>query len=226
MLSVTFGSQRGRGGAAGSALCLHWRRAGPVCPGIHLNMSSVVGFTALFGVAIMDGVLMVRWISTLAGSAWSWRAIGADQKRLRRSTSMVTPSFGHFPPRWPSGLGSDYAVPAGHGDRLGAVQFHNPYALRSCLSSTASSFPGCPRPRPRRPLRRPSAKAGRASPGRDDHRYRQPLEHLQASGGSRTCSGFRRNQPRIRPRDWRGDGRRDARFIRHTWPHGRPGAQG
>ncbi len=35
--------------------------------GMHLNMSSAVGFTALFGVAIMDGVLMVRWISTLRG---------------------------------------------------------------------------------------------------------------------------------------------------------------
>ena len=41
--------------------------------GMHLNMSGAVGFTALFGVAIMDGVLMVRWISTLRGKAWPWK---------------------------------------------------------------------------------------------------------------------------------------------------------
>ena len=33
--------------------------------GMHLNVSSGVGFAALFGVAIMDGVLMVQWITSL-----------------------------------------------------------------------------------------------------------------------------------------------------------------
>ena len=66
MLWVTFGSQRAAVvvllavpfACIGGVLALYVR-------GMHLNMSSVVGFTALFGVAIMDGVLMVRWISTL-----------------------------------------------------------------------------------------------------------------------------------------------------------------
>src|SRR5262249_53897339 len=66
LLWVTFNSQRAAllvllavpFACIGGVLAL-WVR------GMHLNMSSAVGFTALFGVAIMDGVLMVRWITTL-----------------------------------------------------------------------------------------------------------------------------------------------------------------
>ena len=66
LLWVTFGSPRAAivvllavpFACIGGVLALYVR-------GMHLNMSSAVGFTALFGVAIMDGVLMVRWISTL-----------------------------------------------------------------------------------------------------------------------------------------------------------------
>ena len=66
LLWVTFGSPRAAVvvllavpfACIGGVLALYVR-------GMHLNMSSAVGFTALFGVAIMDGVLMVRWISTL-----------------------------------------------------------------------------------------------------------------------------------------------------------------
>src|SRR5262249_37666021 len=66
LLWVTFGSQKSAMlvllvvpfACIGGVLALYVR-------GMHLNVSSGVGFAALFGVAIMDGVLMVRWITTL-----------------------------------------------------------------------------------------------------------------------------------------------------------------
>ena len=42
----------------GGALALYVR-------GMNLNVSTGVGFAALFGVSIMNGVLMVRWITEL-----------------------------------------------------------------------------------------------------------------------------------------------------------------
>ena len=82
--------------------------------GMHLNMSSAVGFTALFGVAIMDGVLMVRWISTL-------RVQGLGTGRRHRRRRIGTPAAdphdldrGHFRPvaGLPGhGLGSDVQRP-------------------------------------------------------------------------------------------------------------------
>ena len=84
MLWVTFGSQRAAVvvllavpfACIGGVLALYVR-------GMHLNMSSAVGFTALFGVAIMDGVLMVRWISTLRGPGHG--PGGGDRRRARWS---------------------------------------------------------------------------------------------------------------------------------------------
>ena len=115
MLWVTFGSQRAAVvvllavpfACIGGVLALYVR-------GMHLNMSSVVGFTALFGVAIMDGVLMVRWISTLRvqGMGLEEAIVEGALERLRPilMTSIVA-IFGLLPASLATGLGSDVQRP-------------------------------------------------------------------------------------------------------------------
>jgi hypothetical protein len=82
--------------------------------GMHLNMSSAVGFTALFGVAIMDGVLMVRWVSTLRvqGMVLEDAIVEGALERLRPilMTSIVA-IFGLLPASLATGLGSDVQRP-------------------------------------------------------------------------------------------------------------------
>jgi cobalt-zinc-cadmium resistance protein CzcA len=115
LLWVTFGSQRAAMlvllavpfACIGGVLALYFR-------GMHLNMSSAVGFTALFGVAIMDGVLMVRWISTLRlqGIAMEEAIVQGALERLRPilMTSIVA-IFGLLPASLATGLGSDVQRP-------------------------------------------------------------------------------------------------------------------
>jgi heavy metal efflux system protein len=115
MLWVTFRSQRAAVvvllavpfACIGGVLALYVR-------GMHLNMSSAVGFTALFGVAIMDGVLMVRWISTLRGQGMGLEEaiVEGALERLRPilMTSIVA-IFGLLPASLATGLGSDVQRP-------------------------------------------------------------------------------------------------------------------
>ena len=115
LLWVTFGSQRAAivvllavpFACIGGVLALYVR-------GMHLNMSSAVGFTALFGVAIMDGVLMVRWISTLRiqGMELEKAIVEGAMERLRPilMTSIVA-IFGLLPASLATGLGSDVQRP-------------------------------------------------------------------------------------------------------------------
>jgi cobalt-zinc-cadmium resistance protein CzcA len=115
LLWVTFGSPRAAllvllavpFACLGGVLALYVR-------GMHLNMSSAVGFTALFGVAIMDGVLMVRWISTLRiqGIAMEEAIVRGALERLRQilMTSLVA-IFGLLPASLATGLGSDVQRP-------------------------------------------------------------------------------------------------------------------
>jgi cobalt-zinc-cadmium resistance protein CzcA len=115
LLWVTFGSQRAAVlvllavpfACIGGVLALYLR-------GMHLNMSSAVGFTALFGVAIMDGVLMVRWITTLRvqGIAIEEAIVQGALERLRPilMTSIVA-IFGLLPASLATGLGSDVQRP-------------------------------------------------------------------------------------------------------------------
>jgi hypothetical protein len=115
MLCVTFRSPRAAVvvlfavpfACIGGVLALYVR-------GMHLNMSSAVGFTALFGVAIMDGVLMVRWISTLRGQgiAMDEAIVEGAEERLRPilMTSIVA-IFGLLPASLATGLGSDVQRP-------------------------------------------------------------------------------------------------------------------
>jgi hypothetical protein len=86
LLVVTFGSQ-----SAALAVLLSLPVAfiggavALVLRGMHLNVSSGVGFAALFGVSIMNGVLMVRSITTLRiqGLPLDEAIIEAAEGRLR-----------------------------------------------------------------------------------------------------------------------------------------------
>jgi cobalt-zinc-cadmium resistance protein CzcA len=115
LLVITFRSQRAAGvvilsvpfAFMGGALALTLR-------GMHLNVSSSVGFVALFGVSIMDGVLMVRWITTLRiqGLAIDEAIVEGAKSRLRPvlMTSIVA-ILGLLPAALARGLGSDVQRP-------------------------------------------------------------------------------------------------------------------
>jgi cobalt-zinc-cadmium resistance protein CzcA len=82
--------------------------------GMNLNVSGGVGFAALFGVAIMDGVLMVRWITTLRqqGEPMEQAIEQGALERLRPvlMTSIVA-ILGLLPASLATGLGSDVQRP-------------------------------------------------------------------------------------------------------------------
>ena len=115
LLLVTFGSQKEAllvllavpFAFIGGAIALYIR-------GMTLNVSSCVGFTALFGVAIMDGVLMVEWITALRqrGRSLDDAIIEGAQGRLRPilMTSSVA-ILGLLPASIARGLGSDVQRP-------------------------------------------------------------------------------------------------------------------
>lgn len=115
LLWVTFGSQKAAllvilvvpFACIGGVLALYVR-------GMHLNVSSGVGFAALFGVAIMDGVLMVRWISTLRaqGLALEDAIVRGALERLRPilMTALVA-ILGLLPASLATELGSDVQRP-------------------------------------------------------------------------------------------------------------------
>ncbi|HLY11119.1 MAG TPA: CusA/CzcA family heavy metal efflux RND transporter [Planctomycetota bacterium] len=92
---------------AGGALALAMR-------GMHLNVSSAIGCQALFGVAIMDGVLMVRWITNLRiqGLSVDEAIVEGAKSRLRPvlMTSIVA-ILGLLPAALATDLGSDVQRP-------------------------------------------------------------------------------------------------------------------
>ena len=90
---------------------------------MHMNVSTGVGFAALFGIAIMDGVLMVRGITVFRQQGWNLRnplfkgarASSAHSHYGHRGNfRLAARLIGNRP-----GLGR--AASSGHGDRLGAV---------------------------------------------------------------------------------------------------------
>jgi len=115
LLLTTFGSQKEAllvilaipFAFIGGTLALYYR-------GMTLNVSSGVGFTALFGVAIMDGVLMVEWITALRhkGLSIDDAIIEGALGRLRPilMTSAVA-ILGLLPASVARGLGSDVQRP-------------------------------------------------------------------------------------------------------------------
>ena len=91
----------------GGALALYVR-------GMTLNVSSGVGFAALFGVSIMNGVLLVEWIVALRD-----RGLGRDEAILRGALERMRPILmaslvailGLLPASVARGLGSDVQRP-------------------------------------------------------------------------------------------------------------------
>jgi cobalt-zinc-cadmium resistance protein CzcA len=81
---------------------------------MHINVSTGVGFCALFGIAIMDGVLMVRGINALreAGMALREAIVAGAQQRLRPILmTAIVAIFGLLPASLATGLGSDVQRP-------------------------------------------------------------------------------------------------------------------
>jgi heavy metal efflux system protein len=115
LLWITFASQRAAllvllvvpFASIGGVLALYVR-------GMHLSVSSGVGFTALFGVAIMDGVLMVRWITTLRmqGRDLEEAIVRGALERLRPILmTAIVAILGLLPASLATGLGSDVQRP-------------------------------------------------------------------------------------------------------------------
>jgi cobalt-zinc-cadmium resistance protein CzcA len=115
LLVITFGSVRGAmvvmfalpGAFIGGAMAIYLR-------GMNVNVSVGVGFAALFGVAIMDGVLMLQRISALRqeGVPIDEAIKNGAAERLRPvlMTSMVA-MLGLLPASFATGLGSDVQRP-------------------------------------------------------------------------------------------------------------------
>lgn len=81
---------------------------------MHINVSTGVGFCALFGIAIMDGVLMVRGINGLreAGRELRDAILTGAQQRLRPILmTAIVAIFGLLPASLATGLGSDVQRP-------------------------------------------------------------------------------------------------------------------
>src|SRR5207237_6358274 len=91
----------------GGSLALKFRH-------MNFNASTGVGFAALFGVSIMDGVLMVRWITDLRikGMELEQAIVNGALGRLRPvlMTSIVA-ILGLLPASLATGLGSDVQRP-------------------------------------------------------------------------------------------------------------------
>jgi cobalt-zinc-cadmium resistance protein CzcA len=115
MLLVTLGSLRGAlavglalpGAFIGGALAIHLR-------GMNLNVSVMVGFAALFGVSIMNGVLMSQRITNLRNEGMmlddAIRGGAAEMLRPIAMASLVA-MLGLLPASMATGLGSDVQRP-------------------------------------------------------------------------------------------------------------------
>ena len=81
---------------------------------MHMNVSTGVGFAALFGIAIMDGVLMVRGITVFRqqGLELADAIVQGALRRLRPILiTAIVAIFGLLPASMATGLGSDVQRP-------------------------------------------------------------------------------------------------------------------
>jgi cobalt-zinc-cadmium resistance protein CzcA len=81
---------------------------------MHVNVSTGVGFSALFGIAIMDGVLMVRGITVQrqAGAELRDAIVQGALGRIRPILiTAIVAIFGLLPASMATGLGSDVQRP-------------------------------------------------------------------------------------------------------------------
>lgn len=115
MLLITFGSFRSAVlvlmgvpfACVGGVIALDVR-------GMHVNVSTGVGFCALFGIAIMDGVLMVRGVNALRETGLELRdaILQGAQERLRPILmTAIVAILGLLPASLATGLGSDVQRP-------------------------------------------------------------------------------------------------------------------
>jgi heavy metal efflux system protein len=79
--------------------------------GVTLNVASGVGFIALFGVAVMNGVIMVAYLNrvreTVGVSLISAIAIGAGERLRPVLMTATVATFGMLPAALATGVGSD-----------------------------------------------------------------------------------------------------------------------
>jgi len=81
---------------------------------MHINVSTGVGFSALFGIAIMDGVLMVRGITVMREEVLELTEaiVQGELQRLRPiMITAIVAIFGLLPASMATGLGSDVQRP-------------------------------------------------------------------------------------------------------------------
>src|SRR5262249_20204317 len=82
--------------------------------GMHVNVSTGVGFCALFGIAIMDGVLMVRGVNALRETGLGLREAilqGAQERLGAILRTVMVAILGLLPASLATGLGSDVQRP-------------------------------------------------------------------------------------------------------------------
>lgn len=83
--------------------------------GLYLSVSASVGFIALFGIAILDGLVMVEFFAKLEAGGLSRREAivpGGAEPRLRPVLMTAsTTALGLLPMIWASGVGSEVQRP-------------------------------------------------------------------------------------------------------------------
>ncbi len=224
LLVVTFGSQRAAlllllsvpFAFIGGVLALYVR-------GMNLNVSTGVGFAALFGVSIMNGVLMVRCDHDPAHAG---RGAGRGDRAGRSELPAADPDgLARRHPRSAAGVAGDRpglrrAAAARHGHRLGPVQLDGPDAVRRAGALPHLRARPCPRRRPPRRMPTPSSSSRcPTSPSTEVVGLRGVPAPPRRRGGG--LPHRRRDQPGVRPASSPSSRRRDARLRRHaaaSWP--------
>ncbi|UCF66179.1 MAG: efflux RND transporter permease subunit, partial [Acidobacteriota bacterium] len=82
--------------------------------GLYLSVSASVGFIALFGVAILNGLVMVEFFGNLEQEGMSRREAilhGAELRLRPVMMTAATTAFGLLPMIWASGVGSEVQRP-------------------------------------------------------------------------------------------------------------------
>lgn len=85
-----------------------------VVRGMSFNISSAVGFIALFGLAIQNGVIMLSHINILRKKGWQLKEAVIDGAAHRLRPMMMTATvaiFGLLPASLATGIGSDVQRP-------------------------------------------------------------------------------------------------------------------
>jgi cobalt-zinc-cadmium resistance protein CzcA len=88
--------------------------AGLMLSGLYLSVSASVGFIALFGIAILNGLVMVEFYSNLERTGLSRREAILQGSELRLRPVMMTAAttaLGLLPMIWASGVGSEVQRP-------------------------------------------------------------------------------------------------------------------